>query len=101
VVTAMSGLDGITTFEEYKHEIKLLVSDTDMPLLNGIAAIRAIQKINPNIPVIISSGNQRDEDELKRIDTTHLIILEKPYTVEQLLNAVAKGMSPSSFVLEK
>jgi signal transduction histidine kinase/CheY-like chemotaxis protein len=96
VVTAMSGLDGITTFEEYKHEIKLLVSDTDMPLLNGIIAIRAIQKINPNIPIIITSGNQREEDELKHIDTTHLAILEKPYTVEQLLNAVAKVVIPSS-----
>jgi two-component system cell cycle sensor histidine kinase/response regulator CckA len=92
VVTAMSGLDGITTFEEYKQEIKLLVSDTDMPLLDGIVAIRTIQKSRPEIPVIITSGAQRDADQLKSIDTTHLTILEKPYTVEQLLNAVAKGL---------
>jgi CheY-like chemotaxis protein len=94
-VTAISGLDGITTYEEYKHEIKLLISDTDMPLMNGIIAIRTIQKINPNIPIIITSGNQRDGDELKRTDTTHLTILEKPYTVEQLLHAVTKGVNPS------
>jgi signal transduction histidine kinase/ActR/RegA family two-component response regulator len=92
VVTAMSGLDGITTFEEYEHEVKLLVSDTDMPLMNGIVAIRAIQKLKPEIPVIITSGAQRDENQLKRIDTTHLTLLEKPYTVEQLLNAVAIGL---------
>jgi signal transduction histidine kinase/ActR/RegA family two-component response regulator len=95
VVTAMSGLDGITAFEEHKDEIKLLVSDTDMPFLDGIVAIRAIQKLKPEIPVIITSDNQRDEDQLKRIDTNHLTILEKPYTVEQLLNAVAKGVNPS------
>ncbi len=93
VVTAMSGLDGITTFEEYKEEIKLLVSDTDMPFLDGIVAIRAIQKLKPEIPVIITSGNQRDDGQLKRINTTHLTILEKPYTVEQLLNAVDKGIN--------
>ena len=29
VVTATSGLDGITIFEQYKEEIKILVSDTD------------------------------------------------------------------------
>ena len=96
VVTAMSGLDGITTFEEYQHEIKLLVSDTDMPLLDGIAAIRAVQKLRPEIPIIITSGNQHDKTQLGRIDTAHLAFLEKPYTIEQLLNAVAHGISLAS-----
>jgi signal transduction histidine kinase/CheY-like chemotaxis protein len=91
VVTAISGLDGITTFGEFKQEIKLVVSDTDMPLLDGLAAVRAIQKLRPKIPIIITSGNRRDKDQLGDIDTTHLTILEKPYTVDQLLNAVAHG----------
>jgi CheY-like chemotaxis protein len=95
VVTAMSGLDGITTFEEFQQEIKLLVSDTDMPLLDGIAAIRAVQKLRPEIPILITSGNQYDKAQLERIDTAHLAFLEKPYTIEQLLNAVAQGISRS------
>jgi two-component system, cell cycle sensor histidine kinase and response regulator CckA len=95
VVTAVSGLDGITTFEQYKQDIKLLLSDTDMPLLDGIAAIRAIQKSRPEIPIIITSGNQHDKKQLERIDTAHLAFLEKPYTIEQLLQAVAHGICPS------
>jgi len=95
VLTAMSGLDGITIFDEHKDEIKLLVSDTDMPLLDGLAAIRAIQRIRPEIPVIITSGTWREDEQLQRIDTTRLAILEKPYTVEQLLVAVAGGINPS------
>jgi len=95
VVTAMSGLDGITTFGEYKQEIKLLVSDMDMPLLSGIAAIRAIQKLKPEIPIIITSGNRHGESQLGDIDTVHLAFLEKPYTVEQLLNAIAQGICPA------
>ncbi|HLX95222.1 MAG TPA: ATP-binding protein [Verrucomicrobiae bacterium] len=93
VVTAKSGLDGMTVFEEYKDEIKVLVSDTDMPVLDGIAAIRAIQKLKPEIPVIITSGTERDREQLAGIDRTHLIILEKPYSVEQILNAVAQGVA--------
>ena len=96
VVTAVSGLDGITTFGELKDEIKLLVSDTDMPLLDGITAVRAIQKLKPEIPIIMTSGNRRDKNQLESIDTTHLAILEKPYAVEQLLNAVALGIHPPS-----
>ena len=63
-----------------------------MPLLDGIVAIRAIRKLKPEIPVIITSGTRCDKDQLQRIDTTHLTTLEKPYTVEQLLNAVADGI---------
>lgn len=92
VLTAMSGLDGITTFDAHKDEIKLLVSDTDMPVMNGIVAIRAIQKLKPELPVIITSGVERDTEQLVGIDRTHLTILQKPYTVEQILNAVAKGL---------
>ena len=92
VITAMSGFDGITTFEEYREEIKLLISDTDMPLLDGITAIRAIQKLRPEIPIVISSGNRQDIDRLEQVNTSRLAFLEKPYTVEQLLNAVAQGL---------
>jgi two-component system cell cycle sensor histidine kinase/response regulator CckA len=92
VVTAMSGLDGITTFGEYRQEIKLLVSDTDMPLLDGISAIRAIQKLKPEVPIIITSGNRHGKNEMGEIDMAHLAFLEKPYTVEQLLNAIARGL---------
>lgn len=96
VLTAMSGLDGITTFDAHKDEIKLLVSDTDMPVMNGIVAIRAIQKLKPEIPVIITSGVDRDQEQLASIDRTHLTILQKPYTVEQILGAVAKGINLSA-----
>jgi DNA-binding response OmpR family regulator len=48
--------------------------------------------LKPEIPVIITSGARRDKDQLQCIDTTHLTTLEKPYTVEQLLNAVADGI---------
>ncbi len=96
VVTAMSGLDGITTFEEFQREIKLLVSDTDMLLLDGIAAIRAVQQLRPEIPDYYHQWQPvRQRRSLERIDTTHLAILEKPYTIEQLLNAVAQGISCS------
>ena len=96
VVTAISGLDGITTFQEHRHAIKLVVSDTDMPIMGGLAALHIIQKLEPKIPVIIASGGKHDTTSYKRIDATHLITLDKPYTVEQLLQAVAKALNSTS-----
>ena len=94
VVTAICGLTGITTFVEHRQEIKLLVSDTDMPIMGGLAAINVIQKIAPEIPIIIASGSKHDPDSYKRINTKHLTALDKPYTVEQLLRTVAKALNP-------
>jgi len=93
VVTAMNGLQGMTCFEEHKREIAVLVSDTDMPILDGIVTIRAIQQLKPDLPIILASGGKNDTSRLQRIDTTHVTTLGKPFTVEQLLNAIAKAMN--------
>jgi PAS domain S-box-containing protein len=94
VITAMSGLDGITSFEEHKDQIRLLISDTDMPFMDGLTAIRAMQKIKADFPIIIASGGKADPDKYKRIDTARLTTLEKPYSVEQLLRNVATAINP-------
>jgi two-component system, cell cycle sensor histidine kinase and response regulator CckA len=92
VVTAANGLEGITCFEERKEEIRLLLTDTDMPYLDGLSAIRSIQQIKPNLPIVIASGGKRNPDDLKDIDVGHLTTLSKPYTVEQLLHGVAQAI---------
>jgi two-component system cell cycle sensor histidine kinase/response regulator CckA len=96
VVTALNGLQGIARFEEHKDEIKVLVTDTDMPFMNGFSAIDSIQRLKPDISIIIASGAKRGPNDLQRIDTTHLTTLNKPYTIEQLLNAVAKAISSTT-----
>jgi two-component system cell cycle sensor histidine kinase/response regulator CckA len=93
VVTAISGLDGLTLFQEYRQEIKLLVSDTDMPIMSGLAALHIIQKLEPEIPMIIASGGKQDPASYKQINATHLTVLDKPYTVEQLLQTVARALN--------
>lgn len=92
VLTAPNGLEALACFEAHRDEIRLLVTDTDMPFLNGLNAIQAIQKIKPHIPIIVASGATRDTHHLRRIDTTHLIALGKPYNVDQLLHAVAAAL---------
>ena len=93
VVTAICGLTGITTFVEHRKEIQLLVSDTDMPIMSGLAALNVIRKMSPEIPIIIASGSKHDSASYQRIDATHLTGLDKPYTIEQLLRTVAKALN--------
>ena len=92
VVTASNGLLGVTCFEQYKDEICVVVSDTDMPFSNGLEAIRTIQQMKPDIRIIIASGGSRDTAFFRKVDKAHISELPKPYTVEQLLNAVADAV---------
>jgi PAS domain S-box-containing protein len=92
VIAAPNGLLGITCFEAYMNEIKTVVSDTDMPFVDGLIALRSIQKLKPDVPIVIASGGQGIADRLPRIDDTYLTMLNKPFTVDQLLTAVASGI---------
>jgi two-component system cell cycle sensor histidine kinase/response regulator CckA len=88
VVTAQNGLTGIARFKEELHEIKLLITDSDMPFMNGMGAIHAIRELKPDIPVILASGYNQGAEELQKIDLLHLQNLGKPYSLDQLRLAV-------------
>lgn len=92
VVTAANGLLGITCFGEFKDDIMVVVSDTDMPFMDGLLALNAIQKMKPDVQIIIASGGKSDSELLLKIDTTNVVRLPKPYTVERLLTAVADAI---------
>jgi len=92
VLTAANGMEAVICFGAHRSEIRLLVTDTDMPFMDGINAIRAIQDVESTIPIIMASGSKRDPEQLRKIDTTCVTTLSKPYGVEQLLNGVANAL---------
>jgi hypothetical protein len=94
VVTSQDGVQGIDRFKEYQNEIRLLLTDTEMPYLDGMGAIRAIKELKPDIPVIIASGSKGDTEQLRRTDIKHLRTLAKPYRLDQLLLAVGAAIRP-------
>ncbi len=89
VLTADNGLEVIARFESHQHEIKLLVTDADMPFLDGLSAIRAIRKLSPNLPVIVASGIKSGSDTSSFANLKLVASLSKPYDVKQLLKGVA------------
>jgi two-component system, cell cycle sensor histidine kinase and response regulator CckA len=92
VITARNGIEGIARFEEHKHEVRVLVTDTDMPYMDGIGSINAIKSLKPDIPVIIASGSKRDTEQTQKMDTEHTTNLGKPFSAEQLLIAVGMAI---------
>jgi len=89
VTTAIDGMDGWNTLTT--HSFDLLVSDVDMPRMNGIDLVRTV-KTDPllkDIPVMIVSYKDREEDRLRGLEAGANYYLTKgSFHDESLLTAV-------------
>ncbi|MFY9609876.1 MAG: PAS domain S-box protein [Blastocatellia bacterium] len=94
VLTASDGTEAVALYAQNKASIDVVLTDMMMPYLDGTATIRALQKIEPSVKVIASSGLA---DDGKAAEATALgvkLFLSKPYTAEELLNALAEVLGP-------
>ena len=66
VYLAINGEDGIAQFKT--HQPDIILTDVVMPKLNGIDMSRKIKKINPKIPIVITSAHGDTSFLLDAID---------------------------------
>jgi len=89
VLTAANGSDAIVQFGRHHAELKLLITDINMPVMDGVALVRAIRHLAPALPIIAMSG-LHDEARLAALSEAGVIRqLAKPFTITTLNNAVA------------
>jgi two-component system, cell cycle sensor histidine kinase and response regulator CckA len=88
VLTANSGTEAVNFFVKNHANISLLMSDMDMPLMEGPVAVEAMRKIKPDLKVIFMSGSEggNEQDLASRIKMDAFIA--KPFTNEKLLETV-------------
>jgi two-component system cell cycle sensor histidine kinase/response regulator CckA len=84
VIKAHSGYEGLQLFEENKSKIDLIISDFEMPEMNGKEVMNKLRKIDPQIKVMLSSGALTDEDEKEVMNEGFNGFLKKPYNMNTL-----------------
>jgi two-component system cell cycle sensor histidine kinase/response regulator CckA len=90
VVTACNGEEALEVLET-RDDIDLLVSDVVMPVMDGPTMVRKVRADNPAMPVLFMSG-YAEEQLRKTIDLEHMGFLPKPFSVQQLSDAVRTMM---------
>ncbi|MFN8254183.1 MAG: response regulator [Bacteroidales bacterium] len=73
---------------EHNDEIKLVLMDINMPVMNGFDSTRAIRKLKPNLPIIAQSANNLITVEMKEAGFNDFI--QKPFKIIGLLNKIIK-----------
>ena len=89
---AENGQEGLELFKKYEKNIDLIVTDINMPILNGLEMAKEIKNINPNIPIIITTAFSNKEYLLESIDIGIDKYVLKPIDIAKLLQAMSQSI---------
>lgn len=85
VLTARDGTEALALYAKEGDRIDLVFTDVVMPYLDGASTIRALQKLNPRVKVIATSGLNTAEKVAGARTLMGVPLLEKPFTASALL----------------
>jgi two-component system cell cycle sensor histidine kinase/response regulator CckA len=94
VLTANNGEEALERLAESGDEVCLLISDVVMPLMDGPTMVREARKTYPDVPILFMSG-YAEEQLRKSIDIANVAFLPKPFSVQELAQAVQRVLAGS------
>jgi two-component system, cell cycle response regulator CpdR len=90
VTLTQDGTEALDQVKEGGLKFDLLVSDVEMPTIDGIALAEQALPLQPGIRVLLMSGFPDQLDRAKDLVGPHVAVLSKPFTLEQVRESVRK-----------
>ena len=94
VVVAADGIQAVDTVANTQN-LDLIITDMNMPGMNGLDLLKLIGRLKRNLPIIILTGNATVENALESVKEGACNYLFKPFNVDKLLSAVARVLFQS------
>ena len=93
VLTAPNGRAAVATYERHRGEIKAVLTDMSMPLMDGPTAIKTLLAVDPDVRINACSGLRSDPgaEQVKGLKVK--AFLTKPYTASTLLRTLQKVLA--------
>ena len=85
VITASDGAEAIALYAKQGSEIAVVLTDMIMPIMDGVATIQVLLRINPAVRIIAASGIDSGDTVAQASNAGVKHFLLKPYTTETLL----------------
>ncbi|MGA2716696.1 MAG: response regulator [Bryobacteraceae bacterium] len=87
VIGAPDGIEALKLYERHRSGVALLLTDVNMPHMNGFELADRLLLLRPDLPVLFMSGASHDADR-------GFGCVPKPFRREELLIHVRKALCP-------
>jgi CheY-like chemotaxis protein len=93
VVTAGGGKAAIDSFRERGHEIDAVLLDLTMPDTSGEQVLAEIQRMRPDVRVIIATGYTAEAASKRLVSRGVVGFVRKPYEPEAILEQIGRALA--------
>lgn len=90
VAEAADGVEAIEKYQKFKPDV--VIMDITMPKMDGINAIKAILKIDPNARIIVCSALGQQQLIVEAIKAGAKDFIIKPFDPQRLLQGIQKAL---------
>lgn len=93
VLTASDGLEGVLMYQRHQDEIALVILDVVMPKLGARETLQEMQRLNPNVRVLLATGYGSSGANLERLPQANVWgLVRKPFQIHELAQAVRTAL---------
>jgi DNA-binding NtrC family response regulator len=93
VILAETAREGLDLYKVDKQLIELVILDFNLPDADGLSVLADLQKLDPNVKVLLTSGFDVDEAIREALQNGALDFIRKPFNRQQILDEVKKVYS--------
>lgn len=92
------GVEAIKFYEAYPERCNAIILDMVMPRMGARECIHELQRINPEVKIILSTGYERNEAVQELLNQGLVGFIQKPYQLNRLSEIVAEAMAREHIV---
>src|SRR5215472_12426877 len=82
IIVAANGAEAVAVYRSHANQIDFIVTDVNMPVMDGVQEVLRIRMTNPAAKVICITGNSADRSP------EGVVLLSMSFSAERLLQAV-------------
>ncbi|MFO7577679.1 MAG: sigma-54 dependent transcriptional regulator [Pelovirga sp.] len=98
VVVAADGKAGLEKLQN--DSFSVVISDLKMPVMSGMEVLKAIQVLQPNVPVIIITGFASVDSAVEAMKNGAFEYLTKPFLPDQIVEKVQAAICKRALALD-
>jgi len=92
VFQASDGEEGLDLLKQHRDQIRIVITDLNLPRLGGMQLITAIRSVSPSVKVIVTSGMSGDDVVTRTLEVGADAFIPKPFVPDEALATVKKTL---------